>query len=76
MLHTTLRRIAIHLPDCRIISLNIFQYDPNDILNPDGSLNPTADYAYDSDMILVPITVSTTTSSYATDTNIIPYLVD
>lgn len=54
--------------------MNIFQYDPNDILNPDGSLNPTADYAYDSDMILVPITVSTTTSSYATDTNIIPYL--
>lgn len=54
--------------------MNIFQYDPNDILNPDGSLNPAADYAYDSDMILVPVTVSETSSSYSTETSIIPYL--
>ena len=54
--------------------MNIFQYDPNNILNPDHSLNPAADYAYDSDMILVPVTVSKTTSSYSSDTNIIPYL--
>ena len=54
--------------------MNIFQYDSNNILNPDHSLNPAADYAYDSDMILVPVTVSKTTSSYSSDTNIIPYL--
>ena len=30
--------------------MNIFQYDPNNILNPDHSLNPAADYAYDSDI--------------------------
>ena len=54
--------------------MNIFEYDPNHILNPDDSLNPSADYSYDSDMILVPITVSKTTSSYTTDTSIVPYL--
>ena len=54
--------------------MNIFEYDPNHILNPDDSLNPSADYSNDSDKIQVPITDSKTTSSYTTDTSIVPYL--
>ncbi len=55
--------------------LNIYNYDPNDILNDeDRSLKENPDNSYDSDLILIPISLSTTSTTYTSDTNITPYL--
>lgn len=54
--------------------INIFQRDPNSILEPDGALKPHPDNNYDSEMILVPVSVLTSTSTYGTETSIVPYL--
>lgn len=70
--------------------VNIFRNDPNDILEADGALKAEPDNDYDSDMILVPISVvsssnsTSSSSSYyyymyyssssSVDESIVPYL--
>ena len=54
--------------------INIFQHDPNSILEPDGALKPHPGNNYDSEMILVPVSLLTSTSAYGTETSIVPYL--
>ncbi len=54
--------------------INIFQHDPNSILEPDGALKSHLDNNYDSEMILVPISLITSTSKYGQETSIVPYL--
>ena len=54
--------------------INIYQCDPNDILDSDGALKAAPENNFDSDMILVPVSVLTSSSLYAAETSIVPYL--